>query len=480
MTGCRRLCLYFPRLAAEAERGGRKTLRRLAGWAVRFSPLVEVVEPDTLLIDITGCERLFGGEANIARQAVEGLRRQGFDARAAIADTVGAAYALAHAGVSRGEENVGCAIFFIPAGKTAEGLSLLPPAALRIDEKAAVRLEALGVRTIGDLLKLPRASLPARFGGQLVLRLQQALGEVSEGVATYQPDEVPQTGQSFEETLHEWPALQPVVARLLTELFVQLRRADLALRQLDCVLRFERAAPRTLSIGLSRPSRSVKHTGELLEQRLERVDLSAGVCGVRLLARETARWRAGQVELFEPREPEDDERLGCLLDRLAGRLGEGAVVRVQLLEDYQPERAFRYVRAAEGCEKGFSHQHPGCEKGFSHQHPGFSHQRSHQHREPPIAAGVGTANLRPVRLLARPVLIRVMAVVPDGPPTWFAYQGREYVVVGAAGPERIETAWWRGPDVRRDYFRVTVESGEQFWVFHAFNDGQWYLNGIFA
>jgi protein ImuB len=87
---------------------------------------------------------------------------------------------------------------------------------------------------------------------------------------------------------------------------------------------------------------------------------------------------------------------------------------------------------------------------------------------------------RPVRLLVRPIPVRAIALVPDGPPTWFAYCGREYVVAHAAGPERLETAWWRGPDVRRDYFRVTTETGEQFWLFRALNEQRWYLHGIFA
>ena len=87
---------------------------------------------------------------------------------------------------------------------------------------------------------------------------------------------------------------------------------------------------------------------------------------------------------------------------------------------------------------------------------------------------------RPVQLFPRPIPVRVIALVPDGPPTWFAYRGQGYVVAAAEGPERLETAWWRGPDVRRDYFRVTAEAGTQFWLFHAFDEGRWYLHGVFV
>jgi len=87
---------------------------------------------------------------------------------------------------------------------------------------------------------------------------------------------------------------------------------------------------------------------------------------------------------------------------------------------------------------------------------------------------------RPTRVLPRPLPIRVIALVPDGPPTWFALRGREYVVARAWGPERIETAWWRGPDVCRDYFRVVAETGEQFWIFRSPDEGRWCLHGVFA
>ena len=142
-------------LALEHEpRQDRALLERLAHWALRFSPIVQPVEPDTLLLDITGCQRLFGGEANIARQAYDGLRAQGFHVRAAIADTVGAAYALASASSD--------AIVIAQPGQTSAYLAPLPPAALRIEPDVAERLDSLGVRTIGDLLMLPRASLPAK------------------------------------------------------------------------------------------------------------------------------------------------------------------------------------------------------------------------------------------------------------------------------------------------------------------------------
>lgn len=426
----------------------RRLLKRLAHWALRFSPVVQPVEPDTLLLDITGCRRLFGSELNLATQARDGLLRQGFHARAAVADTVGAAYALATAG--------GNPLSVAPEGQTSACLAPLPPAALRIDPDVAGRLETLGVRTIGDLLMLPRTSLPARFGSHLVLRLQQALGEIYEEITPHVFEPPPAAGLRLETPLGDPQALQVVVRRLLEELFAQLAERTLALRRVDCVLIHEGRPPTVLSIGLSAASRAWRHIDELVQRRLETVDVSCGISGVRLIACDTVRWRPGQIDLFEPRDPAREEEFGCLLDRLLNRLGYGAVVRAELLDDYQPERACQYVNVG-GAGDGEL-----AAEGRAASWPG------------------GDLAPRPTKLLPRPLPIRVIALLPDGPPTWLALGGREHLVSRAWGPERIETAWWRGPDVRRDYFRVAVETGEQFWIFRDARQERWYLHGVFA
>jgi len=493
-------------------------LQRLADWALRFSPLVEPAAPGTLLVDITGCQRLFGNEESIARQALAGLARQGFAARAAIADTVGAAYAVASAGSQT--------IVVVPVGQVPAFLAPLPPAALRIDPRTSERLNALGVRSIGDLLVLPRASLPSRFGPQLVRRLQQALGEVFEGVIPYQPEAPPAAGLRFETPVADVPVIAATAERLLADVFGQVLRRGAALRRLDCVLYREHAPPQVISLALARACRDLTHVAQLLAQRLEQIDLggmaaSARPCdqplsiyGLRLIARETSRWQGSQAELFEPRAPGNEEALANLIDRLAQRLGHAAIVRPRLVDDHQPEMAFRCVSVAEaGCAaaaSGAAAANYAAEASYVAEEPDRHSERSEEssgHAPTPgftapaqpdsslAARARNDASVRPpqmgipqpvrwpprpVRLLSRPAPIRVIALVPDGPPTWLACRRREYLVAHASGPERLETAWWRGPDVRRDYFRVTVESGEQFWIFRSSTERQWYLHGVFA
>jgi nucleotidyltransferase/DNA polymerase involved in DNA repair len=549
-------------------------------------------------------------------------------------------------GVSTSSPNVVIA----PKGHAAAWLAPLPPAALRIDGRVADRLDALGVRSIGDLLMLPRSTLPARFGRSLVLRLQQALGEVHEGVAAHRPEAPPTAHVALEEPLRDGPLLQQLAADLLGRLLDEVLRRDAGLRRLECVVerqggsheatksrshegavqssalraggeaterwsdggehrppagakersrdqeigRSREEAARagqskiqnpkskidpsariagiadpppspfsisrsldlsiSFSIGLSRASRSRRHIGELLARRIEKVDCSAGVLGLRLTAREISPWTPGRIDLFDARPPGDAEALGCLIDRIANRVGYQAVLRPRLVEDHQPEMAFRYLSVGEVGLEEESHEAtkprrheggkrdgeterwrdevavqssalPGGDTGGvqssvlrggigtegrsgegEHRRPAGAIDRSGDREiersredadtacvEGEDAAAAAESKIqnpesrisethpdRPLRLLPRPAAVRVMALVPEGPPVWMHYAGVEHRILHAVGPERIETAWWRGGDVRRDYYRVTSATGEQFWIFRELNDRAWRLHGVFT
>ncbi len=432
-----------PDLVAQADdpQRNRALLYDLARAALCYSPVVQPFEPDKLLLDITGCQRLFGGEANIGRRALAGFRARGLHTRVAIADTVGAAWALATAGAEPLE--------IAPVGQTVTKLAPLPPAALRIEDGVAAQLDALGIRTIGDLLMLPRSVLPARFGAGLVRRLQQALGDIPEEISACGFGQPPAVDVGFEVPVRDRVAVGRILARLLADLYRQLEERVLALVRLDCVLTFEDVAPCVFEVALSRATQSWEHVSTLVQRRLEMVDLAAGLLGLRLIAARVERFRGGQIELFEPVDPAGEEDFGRLLDRLCNRLGPDGVVVAELVPDYQPEFAFRYRRFAETVGGR-------------------------------VAPAIPVALPRPARLLPRPLLIRVSSSRVDGLPVTMTVRGREVQVVRVWGPERIETGWWRGPDVRRDYYRVLTGSGGRLWVFCDRTDGRWYWHGTFA
>lgn len=464
-----------------------RTLEHLAVWAQRFSPLVRSEPPDVLLLDVSGVERLFRGEANIVRMAVAGLAALRIRARAAIADTIGGAWALAHAAAET--------TFVAPPRQMTPCVVGLPTTALRLEPATVETLDALGVRSIGDLLMLPRATLPARFGEGLVLRLRQLLGETPEWIDPPPQAPVFAARMAFGPS-DQFDVILAALERVLGKLCERLIAGGVAARRLLAVVYFEQREPAVLWIGLSRPSREPRHLRGLLVARIETVDLSVAATGLMVQATETAVWRSAQRDLFEPADRPDAESAAELIDRLANHLG-GAVARAELVDDHQPEKAYRYVPLVGRSDPPKRPQAepptppaPRNDKNGDGQGDSTGIILS----SPPLRpANVRAADAfdrrhdlpaapngpRPLTLLARPQPLQVLALVPDGPPTWFRWREREFVVAEAAGPQRLETGWWRRQDVRRDYYRVTVAGGQRFWIYRDLQTRAWYLHGSF-
>lgn len=444
----------------------RQTLESLAAWANCLSPAVQPAPPDSLLLDVTGCERLFRGESNLLRLGIDGLSAQGFTTRGAIADTIGAAWAMAHGGDSPA---------VVPPGRTAAAIAPLPPWTLRISRRHALTLEAVGVRKIEALLQIPRASIAARLGDEVLRRMDQALGLVPELLEPFRPPAAPVSRIRFAGATDRIEAIHEGLDRLLAFFCEQLVRRALGVRRVLWTLYHEAAAPTTLEIGLSRATRSARHLRSLLAARLEASPLPAPVFAMMLWTRAAERWGDVQANLFDaaaeeengPREDGDD--LATLLDRLANRLGAEAVVRPELVEDHQPEYAYRYVSVIE--EKQTNRR----ERGKSKERRGEDEKGD----RPSLPLVSGRGEPRPLRLFPRPIEVPAMALVPDGPPTWFRWGGRELEIVDAVGPERIETGWWRGCDVQRDYFAATSSTGRRFWLFRDRRSGRWFVHGSF-
>jgi protein ImuB len=438
----------------------RQQLENLAVWAQCLSPTVHIEGEDTLFLDVTGCDRLFGGEANLLRSALEGIHARGFTGRGTIADTPGAAWALAHAG---GEPE-----FASGPGCTAADLAPLPVWSLRVDEKIAEALRLVGVETVGSLLHLPRSSLASRFGEDVLNRIDQALGDLPEVLTPYMPQPVLSARLDWGTPIAQWDLLHEAVRRAVCNFCEDLSRRVAGVRQMMVTFycpgvtsdNGTTTRPMTISVALSRPTRSAKHLLTLLKVQLEDLRLPAGADGLMVWALEIEALDDPQGELFAT--PTVDVRaLGDLLDRLAVRLGTEAVVRPQHVSDHQPECAFRYEsvvkRTADSSSRGSGIEPPRRLKPAAH----------------------NAVAPRPLRLSARPLPIVAMSVVPDGPPIAFRYRGKQHAIAEAIGPERIETGWWRGPHVRRDYYRVVTEDGLRCWLFRDRVREQWLLHGWF-
>jgi protein ImuB len=432
-------------------------LRQLALWCLRYTPVVAPWDAangtDGLVLDISGCAHLFGGEAALLDDLASRLRRAGLQPRLAVADTAGAAWAVAR---------FGDADMIVPPGDQESAMRGLPLAALRLDADAQATLCRLGFRRIGELMRQPRAPLVARFGAALLARLDQALGHMAEPLSPLQPPPSYRAQTSFAEAITTQAHVVEAATRLLRRLLQDLDRDAAGARLLRLLLFRPDGGALSLEIGLAAPSRDVAHIARLIAMRLDRLpagletDFGYDAAAIHVLAAERIAGR--QTSLGIVAEAGEPAGLAALIDRLEHRLGSGSVRRLHPQQSHIPERAVA-VRCAAGSAA-----------------PDWR-------IETPFGA-------RPPLLLAAPEeAVEIMAVVPEGPPRRFRWRGVLHDVAHAQGPERIAAEWWRlepaAGKEERDYYVVEDTAGRRFWLFRAglYGEGRpaprWFVHGVF-
>lgn len=439
-------------LESHAPRADREALRRLAAACNQFSPLVgleSAERPECLLLDVTGLEHLFGGEPALAKRVAREMARQGWWVRLAIADTIGTAWAMAHYGAE--------AVTIVAHGRSAEALWPLPIESLRLPVELGDRLHALGIERVEQLAALPRREWTSRFGSVLLSCWDRAFGLLDEPLVPCRPLPAVRAEYALEHATARRDAIEHLVGELVEQVAAQLLRHGLGALRLECRLAgdsagSEAAATVRFSVGLFRPTVSARHLFPLIRMQLERASLPAAVAAIELEVTQTAPLEHRQRELF-PQEPapRHPDELAVLIERLSSRLGNDAVARIRLVADAQPELAYRAL--------------PLVQNRYRRPAP-----------VPPDREGLPP---RPLKLLPRPVPLVVAALSPDGPPVQFDLRGRRHRAAYTWGPERIETGWWRGQTVGRDYYRVETEAGERYWLFRRLRDGLWFLHGMF-
>ena len=405
------------RPAAEAA-----LLDRLGRWALRFTPVVSLEPPSAVLAEVRGSLDLFGGVMALVRRALAGLEAGGLPASLALAPTARGALWLARAEL---------AMTVTRADAMPAVAARLPLACLHWPEDAVAALAGLGITSVADLLRLPRAGFAARFGPRLLDELDEGLGRRP---APRRRHLVP---ERFDERL-ELPAaaestalLQPALERLLARLAAFLRARAAGIQELRVDLLHRGGAPTRLRIALARLAGDAAALGELLDERLGRCRLGEPVVALRLRSGVLLPLQLRDAGLFERGRSADPEATARLLDLLRARLGHEAVFGVMPVSEHRPERAFRIAE-------------PGA--------------------APLPAPWCGGARVaRPLWMLAEPQLL----------------DGWEGTLI--TGPERIETGWWDGHDVRRDYYVAQSRAGVRLWIFRERPPGRgWFLHGIFG
>jgi protein ImuB len=438
-----------------------EALNHIADWCDRFTPLVALDPPHGLLLDITGCAHLFGGEAAMLAMVCGALQRQGFVTAGAIAGTSVCARTLTRCVPGR----------IIALGEEADAVATLPVFALGADDAITRGLRRAGLKTVGDVASRARSEITARFGASFTSLLEQALGQTEAPISPRKPLPEYIVEKRFAEPVMTDTVISATLAGLAGTLVVAMERQGKGARRLEASFFRTDGAVRAVAVETGQPVTQGDVIDRLFRERLDAIadplDPGFGFDLIRLSASRT------EIVVQQQRDLDanvhDNDELAALIDRIAARIG-GSRVMVHLPQDtHLPERAAMAVPA----------QH---------------HLVMAAHADWPVRVE-NEPPLRPLRLFERPEQIQVIAEVPDGPPARFVWRRAAHAVVRAEGPERIAMEWWRaqGAMLTRDYFRVEDEAGLRFWLYR---DGlydreivqeedkvvqpQWFMHGLFA
>jgi protein ImuB len=442
------------------EAADTDALNAIACWCDRFTPVVALDPPHGLLLDITGCAHLFGGEAAMMHLVCGILTAQGFVVSAAIAGTAVCARTLTRHVHGR----------IIRDGEEAEAVMPLPVSALGADMSVVTGLRRAGLKTIGDVAHRARHVITARFGAAFTALLAQALGLSDAPISPRKPLPDYIVGKRFAEPVTTEAVIAISLSELAGMLVSSMDKQGVGARRLEaCFFRTD-GAVRSITVDTGQPVTKAEVIDRLFRERLDALndplDPGFGFDLIRLAASRT------EIVVQEQRDLDahvhDQDELSALIDRIAARIG-GKRVIVHLPQDtHIPECAVWAAPAQHHLVEAAQAMWPARVAG-----------------EPP---------LRPLRLFERPEPVRVIAEVPDGPPVQFVWRRATHAVVRVEGPERVAMEWWRTGNaaLTRDYFRVEDEEGLRFWLYR---DGlfeeieqqegksippNWFMHGLFA
>ena len=449
LTDARALDPGLVAVAADGA-GDRALVERLARWASRWSPLVEVDGADSLRLDTSGVAHLFGGEAALVRDIEVRFSALGLSTRVAMAGTAGAAWGLAR-------------FSSCPSPHTGEGLvdllAPLPVAALRLPPDVVRTLERLGLKTIGALVGVPRRSLARRFreADNPLDALDQMLGRKPEPLTAAPIEPPPRAMLRLAEPVADPSAAAQALVLLVPDLVRQLEARRLGARRLVLVGYRVDGEVQVAAAACAIPTRDPAHLTRLLKDKTDTLDPGFGFDAFALEASWAEPLNSAQDGLIEG--PPPALEVARLVDRLTTRLGEGKVRRPVARQSHLPERASGWRAAVDTTAS--------------------SRFRGEE------SAG----RMRPERLLDQPEAIGVIYATPEGLPRRFVWRRLVHDVIRAEGPERISPEWWRerGNARLRDYYRVEDRDGRRYWIYREglFGDGRggdplWYLHGLFG
>jgi protein ImuB len=420
------------------ERAEANALKSIALWAGQWTSTIAIEPPASLLLEIAAGLNYFGGLERLLGRIDAGLAAIGFSAVVATAPTAGAASLFARAGRS---------VVVADEIDWTRKPSALPVALLASAQPALDTLSGIGVRTLSELIALPREGVARRFGQALLDEIDRALGTLPDPRPLFVPPERYHGQLELPAPVDEVESLLFGVKRLVAELAGFLHGHGAGITRLRCDLVHEDAAPTSIVVGLA-ATRQIEHMMNVLRERLSRETLPDRVEAIRIVSEEIAPLGAKEDDFF-PVARRDGEASAQLIERLRARLGEDAVHTLELRADHRPELSSGQTELITDTMARHSERSEGS---------AVAHQAAD------LSLGM-TLPIRPLWLLASPQPL-------DADPA-----AAEIRLV--SGPERIETGWWDGNDVGRDYFVGRNARGEALWMYRE-RGGEWFVHGVFA
>jgi protein ImuB len=445
----------FTELAAAPEPAqAAAALQRLCLNAQAFTPLVSIEMPNALLLEIRGSIKLFGSLEILHARIDETWRQLGLAVRSATAPSTLAALWLARAGQGAIIED---------AGSLAGRLAALPVTCTAWDVERLEALRALGVLKIGEMLRLPRAGMTRRFGASLTLDLDIALARQAAPRRAFVPRERFRERLDFEEEVETVAYLEKALEPLTARCAAFLRERQAGVQALELRLRHRTHPLTRVRVGLAGVTGERRRLSEVLSQRLSRLELTAPILEVTLVSGPLRPLSSVSLDVLahRGRGAGGGDTASELVERLRARLGEGAVYGVCPVAEHRPEAAWRRVRALH----------------LDAMLPGEAGRNALRVRAGAGETRAGRAMRSAESGTPRPVWLL------DEPAELSASQMRQLdsgEMLLEEGPERIESGWWDGKGVARDYYIARQAGGARLWLFQERRSKHWFLHGVFA
>lgn len=462
----------------------RQTLTDIAEKFRQFAPLIAVdttAVPDCLLLDVTGCGALFGGEVPLAEQLLKTTAEANLEARLAISESVATAWAFTHpAGhllheqpipehrrrkVPAGSADWDLPLIVIPPGQAETWLANLPITSGRLPLDDIQLLRRLGIATIKQLFHLPQDDLPSRISDEGRLKLRQLKGlddELLDAVPEANPVQAIWTSEfGVKGKEHVKLVFQVLVEDVVRQLLIR----NIGAIKATCDLKTEAGEILTVEAHVVRPMQTEKDLLEILNLKLETIRLRDTVMTAKMVLATAPLMVRRQKDLFHSEQQiQPEEELTTMINRLSSRLSPNAVMTAQATSSPVPEQSIQLnpiVNSSDRIRTGRT-----------------SASIPERLVDPESAGPIEQQTMSmPIRLL--PFAVPIASKTDNPLKNGFSWDGSRYHVQSAVGPDRIQSRWWDEDAVHRDYYRITTTTGPILWIFQNLLDRSWYIHGVF-